>query len=459
MSRPTAFKAYDVRGRLGAELDEGFAQRLGQAVAGVLPATTVVMGRDVRPSSPALAAALAQGLCAGGARVIDIGLCGTEEVYFATDHLRADAGIMVTASHNPIDYNGFKFVGPGAAPLTGDAFEALARETGAPTDRAPPSPGMVESGDFRRAFVERVCAFAKPTRIGPLRVAVNAGYGCAGPVIDAILGRLIDGGARLEVARLNHQPDPTFPAGIPNPLIPANQHATSRLVRSTGADIGIAWDGDFDRCFFFDETGAFLAGEHVVSLLASAALRADPGGRIVHDNRVIWSTRDAVLTAGGTPVQAPTGHAFIKARMRDVDAVYGGEMSAHHYFRDFMYCDSGMIPMVLMLEMLSSSGMPLSALVGEMRARFPSSGETNFQVPDTARAIAAIEDRFGGAALDIDRLDGLSLNFGDWRLNLRASNTEPLLRLNIETRGEPGLLAARYGELTAMIADLGGAPG
>jgi phosphomannomutase len=456
--RLDCFKSYDVRGRLGDTLDAAIARRIGAAFAQVMRPGRVVVGHDARASSPELKAALVAGLTEAGADVADIGLCGTEEVYFATGHLGAGGGIMVTASHNPIDYNGMKLVGPGSRPI--DPATELAEIRAAAEAGAAPAaavPGRVEAVDTRPAYVETVAAFAEPGA-APLRLVANAGNGTAGAAFDAIAAALAARGARLEITRVHHEPDPTFPNGIPNPLLPENRAATADAVRAAGADLGIAWDGDFDRCFFFDETGAFIDGEYVVALLAEAMLGREPGARIVHDPRVIWATTHAVAAAGGEAVASKTGHAFLKAKMRETGAVYGGEMSAHHYFRAFYHCDSGMIPWVLMLNSLWSSGRPLSSLVADMRAGFPSSGEINFRMPDAAAAIAAIESRYAGAGAAIDRLDGLSLAFAEWRMNLRASNTEPLLRLNIETRGDRALLAARKDELAAILIGLGGLP-
>jgi phosphomannomutase len=447
----TAFKAYDIRGRLGVDLDEGIARRIGAAFAAHLGARRVVLGRDGRLSSPGLAAAVAEGLAGQGAEVIDLGLCGTEEVYFATDHHGADGGLCVTASHNPADWNGMKVVGRGAAPLDpatdmariralaeGDAFAPAAR------------PGrVVRAADTRAAYAARVLSFVDRAALRPLHVLVNAGNGAAGPAFDAIAAGLRD--TPLRFTRLHHDPDGTFPNGIPNPLLPENRPVTAQAVVAAGADFGVAWDGDFDRCFLFDHRGGFVDGEYVVGLLAEAALARDPGAAIVHDPRVVWNTEDIVARAGGRAVQARTGHVFLKAAMRATGAVYGGEMSAHHYFRDFMACDSGMIPWLLVAEMLSRRGVALADLVDGRRRAFPSSGEINFRLPDPAAAVARVEAALAPRALARDDTDGLSLVMGDWRLNLRRSNTEPLLRLNVEARGDAGLVAAGVAEVRALI--------
>lgn len=452
MTRIPCFKAYDIRGKVGIDLDAAFASRLGRAVAARLAPASVVVGRDVRESSPALAAALAEGLAKAGVEVLDLGLCGTEEVYFATDHLGAGAGIMVTASHNPVEYNGFKLIGPGARPLTDAEFRGIEEQTTVPPEQDLGSPqGTRQPVDTRQAYVEKVLSFIDPAALASFRLVANAGNGAAGPTFDAIAEALSERGARLDIARVHHQPDGRFPNGVPNPLLPENHAATGDVVRACQADFGVAWDGDFDRCFFFDETGAAVPGEYVVGLLARSMLEREEAGRIVHDPRVVWNTRRIVAALGGQPVAAPVGHVFMKDRMRRTNASYGGEMSAHHYFRDFMYCDSGMIPLLLILALLSRTGRTLGEEVAEMRRLHPSSGEINFRVADPARVVAEIRSRYQAEAQGIDEMDGLSLEFRDWRFNLRCSNTEPLLRLNVETAGCPVVLAARQGEVSELI--------
>ena len=443
------FKAYDIRGRVGENLDEDLAYALGRVVAHEMDPGTVVLGHDIRESSAPFAQALARGLTEGGADTIEIGLCGTEEVYFATDHFGAGAGVMVTASHNPIDYNGMKLVGAGAKPLPDDVFRTLEKQTLA---RAfgPEGTGTRRTENPRAAYVDHVVSLVNVAALPPVKIVANPGNGCAGPTFDAVLDALVAKGAQIEVTRLHHDPDSTFPNGIPNPLIPENQPVTADAVRAAGADLGLAWDGDFDRCFFFDETGTFIPGEYMVGVIAQAVLARESGAKIVHDPRVIWNTLDVVARAGGEAVVSRTGHALVKAAMREAGAAYGGEMSAHHYFRDFMYCDSGMIPWLMVLAAMGQSGGSLGALVAGMRADFPSSGEINFRVDDARTTMAAIEDAFGAEA-EIDRLDGLSMSFADWRLNLRMSNTEPLLRLNLETRGDAGLVETKVAELAAKI--------
>lgn len=452
MTPLTCFKAYDIRGRLGAELNEDIAQRIGRAFAQALGARRVVIGRDCRASSEALANAAIKGLIAAGTEVLDLGLCGTEEMYHAVTHLQADGGIEVTASHNPMDYNGMKMVRAGSAPLdaaTGlSAIKALAESA----DFAPSPPGVLRHVEgARAAFVDAVLSFVDIAALKPLTILVNAGNGTAGPTFDAIEAELARRGAPLRFVKLHHTPDGSFPNGIPNPLLPENQPMTAEAVLAAGADMGVAWDGDFDRCFLFDHRGAFIAGEYIVGLLAQAFLDKEPGATIVHDPRVIWNTQDVVAAHGGTGVMAPTGHAFLKQKMRDTNAAYGGEMSAHHYFRDFMACDSGMIPWLLIAELMSKSGATLADLMAERIARFPSSGEINFRLSDAKAAVARVIAALAAEAVSRDDTDGLSLAFSDWRLNLRSSNTEPLLRLNVEARGDAAQVAAGVARVTALI--------
>ena len=447
----SAFKSYDIRGRLGIDLDEEVAHRIACAFARVTRAQSVVLARDCRESSPALAEAVAKGLIAQGVQVLDLGLAGTEEMYFATAHLGAGGGIMVTASHNPADYNGMKLVGAGAVPLPPDDFAQLRAlsETGEP-DRQPGG-GWQDASATRADYVARIAGMVGAQDIGPLRVVVNAGNGAAGPTLDALAEGLAAKGARLDLIRLHHDPDGRFPNGIPNPLLPENRPATQTAVLAAGAGMGVAFDGDFDRCFLFDGQGGFLDGEHVVALLASAHLAQTPGATIIHDPRVIWAVEDTIARHGGQSVLAPTGHVFLKSAMRRTGAVYGGEMSAHHYFREFMACDSGMIPWLMVAGLIGRSGRSLAELVGDLRRDFPSSGEINFTVADTAATVARVHAAMAPLARAEDRTDGLSLSFGDWRLNLRASNTEPLLRLNVEARGDPALVADGVARVRALI--------
>ena len=456
----TCFKTYDVRGRLGIDLDAGIAARIGRGFARALGARTVVLARDPRPSSATLAEAVAAALVAEGAAVLDLGLAGTEEMYFAVHHFGADGGLCVTASHNPADWNGMKMVRADAAPLDAATGLAAIRALAEADDFGPARPGGTRrdiAAAARAAYVARVLSFTDVAALRPLRIVVNAGNGAAGPTFDAIAAELAARGAPLRFVRLHHNPDGTFPNGIPNPLLPENRPATAEAVRAAGADLGIAWDGDFDRCFFFDAAGGFVDGEYVVGLIAQAFLAREPGAAIVHDPRVIWNTQDVVARAGGRALQARTGHAFLKQALRDTGAVYGGEMSAHHYFRDFACCDSGMIPWLLVAELMGRTGRPLADLVAGRRAAFPSSGEINFRLADPAAAVARVRAAYAPAALATDETDGLSLAFENWRFNLRASNTEPLLRLNAEARADAGgdaaLLAARVAALRALIAE------
>lgn len=447
----TCFKAYDIRGRLGVDLDQAIAYRIGRGFARALGARKVVLGRDIRASSEALAGAVARALLDEGCTVLDLGLSGTEEMYLATTHFGADGGICVTASHNPMDYNGMKMVRAGSAPLDAATGLASIKALAEADDFGPARSGGVlrDIGpEARAAYVERVLSFVDIAALTPLRIVVNAGNGAAGPTFDAIAAALEARGAPLRFIRMHHAPDGRFPNGIPNPLLVENRPVTAERVVAEGADLGVAWDGDFDRCFFFDHRGGFVDGEYVVGLLAEVFLAKEPGAKIIHDPRVIWNTQDVVARAGGTAVQSRTGHAFIKQSMRDENAVYGGEMSAHHYFRDFVYCDSGMIPWLVMAELVSRRG-PLADLVAERRAAFPSSGEINFHPADPKGTIAAIRADYEPQALSVDEMDGISLDMGDWRFNLRSSNTEPVVRLNIESRGQA--LDARLAALSARL--------
>ncbi|MEC5159786.1 MULTISPECIES: phosphomannomutase/phosphoglucomutase [unclassified Janthinobacterium] len=453
MTALTCFKAYDIRGRLGDELNEDIAYRIGRAYAQHLGAKRVAVGGDVRLSSAALKAALADGLMDGGVDVVDLGMTGTEEVYFAAFHLDVDGGIEVTASHNPMDYNGMKLVRRGARPISGDtglkAIEELARANQFGPAAAPR--GTLSSESILAPFVAHLQTYIDAPKLRPLKLIVNAGNGSAGHVVDALERALQASGAPLTFIKVHHEPDGSFPNGIPNPLLPENRAATADAVKAHGADMGIAWDGDFDRCFLFDEHGDFIEGYYIVGLLAQAFLAKHPGASVIHDPRLTWNTVDIVRRAGGVPIQSKTGHAFIKERMRAENAIYGGEMSAHHYFRDFAYCDSGMIPWLLVAELISAGGLPLSRLVGERIESYPCSGEINYTVADAAAALLAVRQRYEGEALLVDTTDGLSMEFAAWRLNVRSSNTEPLLRLNVETRADLALLRAKVAELEALI--------
>jgi len=443
------FKAYDIRGKVPDELDPDLARRIGRAWAAVVqPQGPVAIGRDNRLTSPEMAEALATGLNAGGADTLDIGQCGTEVVYHAAARAGMGGGIMVTASHNPVDYNGMKMVRAGAVPISGDSGLRDIETLVADNERAPAGqPGRHDTLDVMPGYVDHILSLVNIKALKPLKLVVNAGNGAAGPVLDALAEHL-----PLEFVRIHHTPDGHFPNGVPNPLLPENREVTARAVCDSGADMGIAWDGDFDRCFFFDEQGRFIEGYYLVGLLAERMLEKNPGERIIHDPRLTWNTIDRVKCAGGTPVMCKTGHAFIKERMRKENAVYGGEMSAHHYFRDFAYCDSGMLPWLIVAEQLSLTGQPLSALVDKRMAAFPCSGEINFRVNNPVRVIEAALGRWGDAARAVDHTDGVSIEFDTWRFNLRASNTEPVLRLNLETRADPALLQGKTAELRDFIA-------
>jgi phosphomannomutase len=448
MEKIACFKAYDVRGRVPEELNEDLAYRIGQAYAAFLSPVRVAVGRDIRTSSLPLTAALTAGLNDAGVDVWDLGLCGTEQIYFYTSHLELDGGIMVTASHNPPEYNGMKFVREQSRPISGDCglnqIEVLAagREL---SHSAPPRGGRVAT-DALSDYIGHLLSYIDPGALKPLPVVVNAGNGCAGPVLDA-LGKHLP----FQFIKIHHEPDATFPHGVPNPLLPENRDATAQAVRDHGAAVGLAWDGDFDRCFFFDEHGTFIEGYYLVGLIAQALLHRNPGAAIIHDPRLTWNTIEMVQASGGRPVLCKTGHAFIKERMRLENALYGGEMSGHHYFRDFAYCDSGMIPWLLVLSLMCRTGQPMSALVAARLARYPVSGEINRTVRDPDAVIQGVEARYQAEALALDHTDGLSLEFPAWRFNLRKSNTEPVLRLNVETRQDPALLKAKTGELLALM--------
>lgn len=453
----SCFTAYDIRGELGRTIDPNICMRIGRAFAVIMQAKRVVVGRDIRRSSPELLNAVVFGLMAEGVEVIDIGLAGTEEMYFATSFYNADGGIEVTASHNPINYNGMKLVGPGSRPLDTVSELHRIRDLAEMDDFDQPAVSGVRRNvrdEAKRAFVGKVLSFVDAGRIRPLKVVVNCGNGAAGPTFDQIAEALEAKGAPLEFIRVHHQPDPRFPNGIPNPLLPENQPVTGNRVIAEGADLGIAFDGDFDRCFFFDESGRFIPGEYMVGLLAAVFLDKEPGAKIVHDPRVVWNTRDVVAARGGTAIQSRTGHAFVKQAMRDNKAVYGGEMSAHHYFRDFCYCDSGMIPWLLVCELLGRRAEPLGQIVAGYAQAYPSSGEINFRVASPATAIAEVVKTFEAEALHKDETDGVSLEMPDWRFNLRASNTEPVLRLNVESRADPNLISQKVSIIQSVIGNL-----
>ena len=452
MTSITCFKAYDVRGRVPEELNEDVVYRIGRAYAAFLQPRRVAVGRDIRLSSDALTKVLIDSLVDAGVDVVDIGVGGTEMVYFGTFSRELDGGIMVTASHNPPNYNGMKFVREEARPVSADTglkqIRALA-ERNVFADL--PARGTVQRVDLRSDYVNHLLEYVRTAQIRPLKVVVNAGNGGAGPIVDRLEPHL-----PFEFIKVNHRPDGTFPNGVPNPMVEENRQVTVQHIRESGANLGIAWDGDFDRCFFFDENGRFIEGYYVIGLLAQSFLAASPDARIVHDPRLTWNTLEVVKNSGGIAVESVSGHAFMKQTMRDEDAVYGGEMSAHHYFRSFAYADSGMIPWLLVTRIMSERSLPLSALVDERMALFPASGEINRRVDDAAEVLERIERAYADGAVRIDHVDGLSVEHPQWRFNLRASNTEPLLRLNVESRGDQALMRARTDEL---LAEIGGSPG
>jgi phosphomannomutase len=473
MTKLTCFKAYDVRGRIPDELNEDITYRIGQAYAAFVDPRAVAVGRDIRLSSPAITDALVRGLNDAGVDVVDIGVGGTELVYFATASRNLDGGVMVTASHNPPDYNGLKMVRAGARPISGDSglgeIKAMAetQDYSGHVHRRQPlfeqilggkaKGGRKETRGTRTAldilpdYIDHLLSYVDRTLLAPLTIVVNAGNGGAGAIVDRLEEHL-----PFEFIKIHHEPDGTFPNGVPNPMLEENRQVTIDAIKDSGADLGVAWDGDYDRCFLFDENGQFIDGYYIVGLLAEAFLARSSDERIVYDPRLTWNTLDIVHQAGGTAVQSRSGHAFMKQAMRDADAVYGGEMSAHHYYRDFSYADSGMITWLLVTGIMSTKKAPLSELIADRMRKFPASGEINRKVRDAAVTLVDIESRLGSAAKTIEHVDGLSMEFEDWRFNVRASNTEPLLRLNVESRGNERLMREKTNELLRII---GGIPG
>ncbi|USE83183.1 phosphomannomutase CpsG [Acinetobacter tibetensis] len=454
MTTLTCFKAYDIRGKLGTELNEEIAYKIGRAYGQIYQPKTVVIGCDIRLSSEGLKQATIQGLIDAGVNVLDLGMTGTEEVYFGAFHLDVQGGIEITASHNPMDYNGMKLVRENARPISADTglkdIQALAELD---TFKTVEHKGTVESYNILPEFIDHLLTYIHPEKIRPLKLVVNAGNGAAGHVIDALEQKFNQLQVPVEFIKIHHEADGTFPNGIPNPILVENRDSTRHAVLEHQADMGIAWDGDFDRCFLFDEKGQFIEGYYIVGLLAQAFLLKQANEKIVHDPRLVWNTLDIVNQYQGITVQSKSGHAFIKDVMREHNAVYGGEMSAHHYFRDFAYCDSGMIPWLLAISVLSETQQSLSSLVEDMITKFPCSGEINFKVADTQATIQKLFDHFADQNPEIDRTDGVSLDFGTWRFNVRASNTEPLLRLNIESRLDqnPKPMQTYVRELTQLI--------
>jgi len=448
----SAFKAYDIRGRIPDELNPDLIYQIGRAYAAFVKPKKVAVGRDIRLTSAEFARALIRGLTDSGVDVLDIGLCGTEGVYFATFHYQLDGGVMITASHNPPDYNGLKLVREQSRPIGADTglkdIAAMIAKGKLPPPAA--AKGKVEPLDSSAAYVKHLLGYVNRKALRKLKVVVDAGNGGAGLTVDKLEPHL-----PFEFIKVRHQPDGQFPQGVPNPMLEENRGPTLEALRKSGADVGIAWDGDYDRCFFYDSKGAFIEGYYIVGLLAESFLVNQPGARIVYDPRLTWNTLDTVKRLGGVPVMSKSGHAFIKQKMREVDGAYGGEMSAHHYFRDFSYCDSGMIPWLLVLERVCESGKSLDELVAARIAAFPASGEINRKLPDAKQVLAEAEKRYAKGAELIDHTDGVSVEFRDWRFNVRASNTEPLVRLNVESRGNIALMHEKTAELLSFLDSLG----
>jgi phosphomannomutase len=456
MKKITCFKAYDIRGQLGTQLDEDVAYRIGAAYAQFLQPKTVVVGGDVRETSESLKNAVTNGMLDMGVDVIDIGMVGTEEVYFATAHLSVDGGIEVTASHNPIDYNGMKLVKEDAKPISGDTglndIQRLAEQN---DFIKADSKGTLTTQSILEPYIAHLMTYIEPSVIKPMKIVVNSGNGAAGHALDGLEQAFNDARVPVEFIKVHHEPDPTFPNGIPNPILIENRKVTADAVIEHKADLGIAWDGDFDRCFFFDENARFIEGYYVVGLLAEAFMQKKTTDgkpvKVIHDPRLTWNTIDIASSNNGEAIQSKTGHAFIKERMRKEDAAYGGEMSAHHYFRDFSYCDSGMIPWLLVIELMSRKQKKLSELVDARIEMYPSPGEINRRVDDAKAVIAAVRSHFEPDAMSVDETDGISMEFAQWRFNLRSSNTEPVIRLNLETRQDQKLMEEKTQLLLGMI--------
>lgn len=454
MDSLTCFKTYDIRGKIGEELNENIAWRIGRAYGEYLKPKTVVLGGDARLTSEPLKLALAEGLQESGVDVLDIGLSGTEEIYFATNYLGVDGGIEITASHNPINYNGMKLVREGSRPISGDTglhnIQALAEANNFQSIEKSMY-GTYRKINIRDAYINHLLNYIDTKKLTRLKIVINSGNGAAGPVVDAIEARFKEIGVPLDFVKINNTPDGTFPNGIPNPLLPECRDDTRNAVIKYQADLGVAFDGDFDRCFFFDGNGDFIDGYYIVGLLAEAFLEKNPGEKIIHDPRLIWNTIDIVKSSGGIPIVSKTGHAFIKERMRSENAVYGGEMSAHHYFRDFSYCDSGMIPWLLVAELISIKGKSLTDLIHDRCLAFPVSGEINFQLKNPIASIGRVEEFFSSEALAIDKIDGLSMSFKCWRFNLRSSNTESVVRLNVESLGDNILVMEMVKKILSIL--------
>jgi phosphomannomutase len=454
MKELSCFKAYDIRGKLGEELNTDIAYRIGRAYGEYLKPKKVVLGGDVRLTSEELKLALAEGLMDAGTDVLDIGMAGTEEIYFATFHLGIDGGIEVTASHNPMNYNGMKLVREGSRPISGDTglneIKILAEKNQFSNENI--KKGSYSQISILKEYVDHLMSYIDLNNFNSsLKIVINSGNGAAGHVIDEIEKRFQAHQTPVEFVKVHHEANGNFPNGIPNPLLPECRADTANAVLKNNANIGIAFDGDFDRCFMFDDKAEFIEGYYIVGLLSEAFLQKEPGATIIHDPRLSWNTVDIVKKAMGIPVMSKTGHAFIKERMRKEDAVYGGEMSAHHYFRDFAYCDSGMIPWLLVIELLSFKNARLSDLVSTAITAYPCSGEINYRVENAKSVLERIKSAYESEALSIDYTDGLSIDMPKWRLNVRTSNTEPLLRLNIESRGDTDLVWEKVSEVEHLI--------
>jgi len=446
----SCFKAYDVRGRIPSELNEDVAFRIGVGIASFFSAKTVVVGYDVRPSSLSILNALTKGINSQGAKVFSIGLSGTEEIYFATNHLNTDAGVMITASHNPADYNGLKIVGKGAKPVSLDSGLGEIKKIADAATSDLNVESEIETINLKHEYIEKILEFIDPNKIKPMHIVMNAGNGCAGPIVDMLQEKL-----PITITKIQNEPDGSFPNGIPNPLLPENRDITSKAVIENSADLGIAWDGDFDRCFFFDSNGDFIENYYLIGLLSEQLLKQSPGDSIVHDPRLVWNTIEEVNRFGGIPTISKSGHSFIKEVMRENDSIYGGEMSGHHYFRDFYYSDSGMIPWLLLIENVSACGSSLTELVKDRINKFPVSGEINRTVSNPEELLERVKDHYLSHDPEIESLDGYSFDFGEWRFNLRMSNTEPLVRLNVETRDDVELMRSKTEEVLSLIEDLG----
>ena len=446
MSKIPGFKAYDIRGKVPSELNEELAYKVGRAFAKQQNAKKVVIGRDVRESSPGIAKSLAKGLADAGCDVIDLQLCGTEMIYFGTPYLDADGGIMITASHNPPEYNGLKFVKRGSKPMGYDSGlneieeMIISNNLGEIAEKK----GSIIPTDIMEEFIDSLKKFYEPKNINNYKVVVNSGNGCVGPALD-VLEKFLP----IKMIKVHHEPDSTFPNGVPNPLLQENRQSTTDAMNEHGADLGVAWDGDYDRCFFFDEKGNFIEGYYIVGLLAKSLLKKFPGEKIVHDPRLVWNTFQEVEKAGGEAVESVSGHAYIKQKMREVNAIYGGEMSAHHYFRDNYYSDSGLIPFLLILELLTLENKTLSQLVDEMISNFPCSGEINSRVDNPKSKLVELKEKYSDGKLD--EVDGVSVEYENWRFNVRMSNTEPLLRLNVESKNDIKLMNQKTKELLDFI--------